>query len=154
VTGLVSAVDPGMAEDPFEDILLMQGRMLGWRGHAERRSRSASGRHATAIKGDQGWPDVVLAHPWRGLVIVELKSHTGSFGPGQPEWLSLLAHYSSADVLVAAWRPADWPFIQVCLRHGVAAYRSMLQREGPLPSIGRRRHAPDMWPHIEFSVRL
>jgi hypothetical protein len=131
-------------EDPFEDALIDAGHRFGWRAHAERRSRSASGKHATAIKGDRGWPDVVLAHESKGLVIVELKAQTGSFGEGQIDWLETIDRAAGTGrVLVAVWRPCDWEFIVVCLQYGVDVYRKLVA-EIPLPSTVGRRKLPDL----------
>ncbi len=134
-------------EDAFEDKLIQQATVYGWRAHAERRSRSASGRHATAIKGHRGWPDLSLAHAEKGMVIVELKGPRGSFGDGQVEWLERLGRWQTSRFLVAVWRPVDWDFVRVCLEFGVPTYREMLERLGPLPSTVGRRKLPDLrWP--------
>jgi hypothetical protein len=47
----------------------------------------------------------VLARPPR-LLFCELKSETGTFRPGQLEWLDVLALCPPAEVFV--WRPSDW----------------------------------------------
>lgn len=70
--------------------ILDAARLCGWRCHAERTSRTASGGYATAIQGDPGFPDLVLV---RGinLLFVELKrDKTGRIGPGQNEWLDAI----------------------------------------------------------------
>lgn len=116
-----------LPEADFEDTIIHWAKINGWRRHAERASRTQSGRHATAIKGDQGWPDLVLGHPHHGIVIAELKAKKGSKGPGQQEWLDVLAAHDvpGSPVLVEYWKPADWPAIVSCLHFGVDDYRAL-----------------------------
>lgn len=70
--------------------IIEAAQLLGWRVHAERTSRTASGRYATAIQGDRGFPDLVLARGTK-IFFVELKrDKTGRIGPGQQEWYDAL----------------------------------------------------------------
>ena len=62
----------------------------GWRVHAERTSLTASGRHATAIAGHRGYPDLTLAHPTRGLLFVELKRKPNKMEAEQQAWQETL----------------------------------------------------------------
>lgn len=80
----------------------------------------------TAIKGHQGWPDIVVAHPTKGIVVAELKSARGTLGPGQREWVDVFAVYDQpgSPILVEIWKPADWAAIEVCLNEGVHVYRA------------------------------
>lgn len=69
-------------------------RRTGWLAHAERTSITQSGRYATAIQGDAGFPDLVLVHPrHRILVIVELKRHPNTVEPAQHIWINALGSH-------------------------------------------------------------
>ena len=79
-------------------------RLAGWRVHAERTSRTASGGYATAIQGDPGFPDLVLVKG-RHLLFVELKrDKTGRIGPGQQDWIDALGGCAYATIL---WVPSQ-----------------------------------------------
>lgn len=138
MTGLFD-LGANISETAFEDKLRDTAPLFGWRFHAERTSKTQSGRWATAVKGDVGFPDVVMAHVRHGLVIVELKAQKGSLGEGQAEWLSTMDAHQARRVLVEVWRPVDWAHIMVCLRNGIAAYRAVVERDGGLKSRERRR---------------
>ncbi len=60
--------------------------------HAERPATMQSGRWATPIQGDAGWPDLVLLHPLhRVLWFVELKREPNKVEPAQQRWLDELS---------------------------------------------------------------
>lgn len=77
----------------------------GWRVHAERTSLTASGRYATAIQGHRGFPDLVLAHPTRGVVIVELKRKPNKVEDEQQAWLDALL--DDGLCVMVWWVPED-----------------------------------------------
>ena len=77
----------------------------GWRVHAERTSLTQSGRYSTAIAGHRGFPDLVLANPTRGVVIVELKRKPNRVEPEQQRWLDVLTA-SGFDARVV-WVPEE-----------------------------------------------
>lgn len=124
---------PNCDENSFEDALIALAVHYGWRCHAERRARTADGNVITAIKGHRGYPDVTLVHPTHGIIFAELKSAKGRMGPGQPEWIADLAHYDKpgSPVLVEIWRPADWEWIELCLRDGLDTYRQHCRNVSP-----------------------
>ena len=62
----------------------------GWLVHAERTSRTQSGRWATAIQGHAGFPDLVLLHRDRGLLFCELKRKPNRIEPAQQAWIGTL----------------------------------------------------------------
>lgn len=66
-------------------------KMNGFRVHHARAVQQANGRWLTAIQGDPGFVDLVLAHPSRGVLMCELKSDTGKLTPGQVAWQHSLA---------------------------------------------------------------
>lgn len=94
-----------MSEAPFTTVLIGTARLVGWYVHHDRPARTHSGRWATNVQGDTGFPDLVLAHRSRGLVVAELKSHTGRLEPGQAEWLD---RFARAGIPTFLWRPEHW----------------------------------------------
>jgi hypothetical protein len=70
--------------------------------HHQRPARTATGWRS-AIQGDPGWPDVVIAGP-RGLLVRELKTGSARASLDQVAWLSILVR---GGVDVAVWRPED-----------------------------------------------
>ena len=96
--------------------IVQAARLGGWLVHAERTSRTESGRYATAIQGDPGFPDLVLAHPATGAVIVaELKRKPNRVEPAQRLWLDALA---IAGHVVVWWVPEDLHAITTALAAG------------------------------------
>jgi hypothetical protein len=80
---------PALAlEEDYEDTLVAAARALGYRVHVERKARGAGG-YRTPIKGDAGWPDVVIAGHGRHLVL-ELKRPPNGPTPEQLAWLEEL----------------------------------------------------------------
>ena len=87
-------------EDHCEDTIIEAAGRGGWRVHAERAARTAAG-HRTPVKGDPGWPDLVLAHDRRGaFLVVELKRHPNTVEPAQHRWLDTL---DAAGVMALVW---------------------------------------------------
>jgi hypothetical protein len=61
-------------------------RWHGWMVHHDPPVTDRRGRTRTAVHGDAGFPDLVLARD--GVVlIIECKSERGRFRPGQEAWL-------------------------------------------------------------------
>jgi hypothetical protein len=79
-----------VAKNAPEAILQSQviqlAKMNGFVVHHSRNVQLADGRWMTAISGNAGFPDLVLAHPERGVLFIELKSDTGKLTPGQVAW--------------------------------------------------------------------
>lgn len=97
-----------------EDTIVRAAKLGGWRVHAERASRTASGRHATAIKGHKGWPDLVLAR--EGIVIVaELKRKPNKVEDDQRAWLSQL---NAAVPTFVWWVPEQLDMVTAALAAG------------------------------------
>lgn len=122
------------AEEPFENALLKLAVTHGWLVHASRKAHRKSpdndNVYRTPIKGHRGFPDIVLSHPDHGLIIAELKSAKGRYGPGQKEWVDSLVPLDrpGSEVLIELWRPADWPWIEIALRDGLDAYRHRVRQ--------------------------
>ncbi|MEJ7719801.1 MAG: hypothetical protein WKF58_04890 [Ilumatobacteraceae bacterium] len=75
-------------EADCEDTIIEAARTLGYLVHAERPARSGRGWR-TAIKGDAGFPDLVIAGHGRCFV-VELKRHPRKATDEQLAWLTAL----------------------------------------------------------------
>ena len=93
-----------MTESELKSAVIEMARMYKWKIHHDRPSQNSKGRWSTAIEGDAGFPDIVLARD--GIVLfVELKSTKGRLSDGQTEWLAAL---SGGCNTVEVWRPVDW----------------------------------------------
>jgi hypothetical protein len=101
-----------VTERDFTRAVLDAFRLFGWRTLHVRPARTAAGWR-TPLQGDgQGWPDVFAVRGPR-LIAAELKAERGQLGPGQAEWLAVLA---AAGVETHTWRPSQWPEIESVLR--------------------------------------
>ena len=91
----------------------------GWRTAHFRTSQNSHGEHSTAVQYEgAGFPDLVLVHPKRHLVLFrELKSSRGSTTDAQVHWLNDL---TAAHADAAVWRPSDWFQIMHLLSDGRA----------------------------------
>lgn len=101
-----------MNEKQFQDQVIALAILLGWKVHHVRPGITSNGRYMTHVQGHTGFPDLVLAHPERGVVFVELKSENGRVAPEQKSWHVVL---SEAACEVHVWRPKDWQEIQTRL---------------------------------------
>jgi hypothetical protein len=111
---------PALSEDEFQTGVIEYAKLTGWRVfHVSdsRREVIDRKRGVSRLVGDElakGWPDLVLCHPGRGLLLYrELKSDKGTVTRDQKRWLEDLAA-TGADVGV--WRPRDLPAIQRALQ--------------------------------------
>lgn len=75
----------------LQDKVIQLARMNGFRVQHSRPVQQKDGRWLTAIQGDPGFVDLVLAHRERGVLFIELKSATGKLSPGQLMWQQALA---------------------------------------------------------------
>lgn len=90
-----AAVASEMSEDALQTRVLLLAGSLGWLAYHTHDSR----------RSQAGWPDLVLAHKKRPLLLIrELKSARGKVTPDQERWLALLA---GAGVDAGVWRPVD-----------------------------------------------
>ncbi len=92
-------------EAEFQTLVIDYAHLMKWRVAHFRPAQTGKGWR-TAMEGDPGFPDLVLARD--GVVILaELKSEKGQLSASQLQWSIV------ADALV--WRPSDWPEIQKLL---------------------------------------
>ncbi len=78
-------------EADLEVWLLDLCRVTGWSTCHFRPAMLKDGRYVTPVSGDgKGFPDYVLAHPGRELVLCELKSEQGRLTLEQTVWKYLL----------------------------------------------------------------
>jgi len=90
-------------EKALQQAVIELAHFYGWRVHHTRAVQLPSGRWATPVQGDNGFPDLVLVRPPE-LLFVELKSAVGRTSPEQDIWLGML-ELAGAEVHV--WRPRD-----------------------------------------------
>lgn len=97
-----------MNEKDFQQQVISIARMYGWKVQHTRAVQMASGRWATPIQGEAGFPDLVLVksnHDGRGGVIfAELKTDLGRVQDHQKAWIAAL---NSAGAECYVWRPTD-----------------------------------------------
>lgn len=108
---------PRATEAQCEDAIIGAARLLGYRVHAERPARQARG-WATAIKGDAGWPDLVLVGHGH-LIVVELKRKPNRVEPAQQAWHDALAR-AGVDCRVV-WVPEGMDAFLADLARGFCA---------------------------------
>jgi len=115
---VVIRLHPKITHAAFEGRIIDLAHLFGWRAHAERPALRQSGKWSTPIRGDAGWPDLVLVHPRSGLLIVaELKIPPDKVTAAQQEWLDAL---TIPGIQVHVWRPVDWPAIVEIVSFGRA----------------------------------
>lgn len=89
----------GKTETDLLNQVLDLAARTGWLAHHDRPARRSDGSYYTAIQGDAGFPDIVLAKNGR-VLIRELKDNYSKPTPEQIEWLAM----SGGKI----WRPRDW----------------------------------------------
>lgn len=104
MTLLHSRFPDKMTEKDWQAQVVQLAGTFGWLVQHSRPSQvGESGRWVTAITGDVGFPDLVLAHRTKGVMFVELKTETGRMATAQTEWRDTLAGH----VEWYLWRPSD-----------------------------------------------
>lgn len=106
-----------MTEAEFQSAVIEVARLRGWLVMHQRPAQIRPGRWATAIQGDAGFPDLVLARPRVGeLVFAELKREKGRVSVMQRVWLRTLAATGAEAYL---WYPSDMPEIVTRLSRSI-----------------------------------
>lgn len=96
-------------EAQFQAAVIECAHWAGWLVHHTRPARTLSGHWSTPVQGNVGFPDLVLAHPTRGTIFVELKTLVGRVTQHQQLWIDTLLD-GGAEAYI--WRPSDWPTIR------------------------------------------
>jgi hypothetical protein len=96
------------SEAQFAVWVLDVARLHGWRAAHFRPARTQQGWR-TAVQGDIGSPDLLLARDGQ-VLLVELKTDRGRLRPAQVSWLCHLGDHATV------WRPTDRPAILARLR--------------------------------------
>ncbi len=102
-----------MNEAQFTETVIAYATLRGWKV-AHFRPAVDRGKWRTAMSGDPGFPDLVLARAGR-VVFAELKSASGKLRPQQEQWLSALHPKELVGHTVHVWRPIDLPRIKEVL---------------------------------------
>lgn len=78
-----------MSEADLQRAIIQTARISGWLVHHDRPVTDRRGRTRTAIAGDLGFPDLVLARAGE-VIVIECKAAHGRYEPGQKEWLAAI----------------------------------------------------------------
>jgi hypothetical protein len=114
-----------ITEEDFKANIIELATTLGWKVHHDRPALDPRQgfEWRTALEGDAGFPDLVLAKAGR-IIFAELKTELGKTSSLQAEWLEHLAgiHWPPAssssttitiegealtELTIAVWRPSD-----------------------------------------------
>jgi hypothetical protein len=113
-----------MTADAITDTVADMAATLGWMVHHARPARTAKGWR-TAIRGHQGFPDLVLVHPRHGIIFAECKGVTNPLTQEQKLWRDTIGAavtvcYPVGVVRWYSWRPGDLTngHIELVLRGG------------------------------------
>jgi hypothetical protein len=80
--------DPSEAE--FQKTVITLAKLHRWKVMHTQPAQVRAGRWITPNTGDQGFPDLVMVHPVRGTIFVELKATKGVVSNTQWEWINAL----------------------------------------------------------------
>lgn len=108
-------IDP--SETEFLNLVVEYATIRGWLVHHDRPAMNRAGDYRTAMQGDAGFPDLVLARYGR-VVFAELKSKTGKPTPAQSRWADHLNYPLGFETAFDyyLWRPEAWPTIERLLK--------------------------------------
>jgi hypothetical protein len=105
-----------MTEKELQAHIIELARWHGWRIHHDLPALDTRGNWRTHIQGNPGFPDLLIAHPQRGVIAAELKSPAGKITKDQALWLAALEDQTIDAYL---WQPKDLKEIE----HRLANYR-------------------------------
>lgn len=94
-----------ITEAQLQSAVMDLALVLRWRRAHFRPAQLPSGKWATHMSGEPGWPDLALARHGQ-LVIAELKRDGKNPTADQHAWLCLLRTVPGVTTVI--WRPADW----------------------------------------------
>lgn len=104
-----------IGESQLQAAIIELAKWEGWMVFHPMPVQNQAGRWRTALQGDKGFPDLVLAHKERGIIFVELKSTIGRISDDQQLWIDTLRR-AGAEVYV--WRPIDIAQARIILKEG------------------------------------
>ena len=93
-----------LTEAEFQKAVIQLAKLHGWRVMHTQPAQIRPGKWITPNTGNQGFPDLVLSHSYRGTLFVELKTDKGVVSELQWDWINSLED-SGQEVHV--WRPKD-----------------------------------------------
>lgn len=102
-----------MTEKEFTKAVIEMAQLFGWLCAHFRPAMTQKGAWVTAMMGDTGFPDLVLAHSSRGTLFAELKVGSNKPSKAQQAWLHALAESGQEAHL---WYPRDFADIEARLR--------------------------------------
>ena len=96
---------PVVTEAALQSAIMDLALVLGWRRAHFRPAQLPSGKWATHMSGEKGWPDLALARNGR-LIVAELKRSGKNPTADQHAWLCALRTVPGVTAVI--WRPEDW----------------------------------------------
>lgn len=96
-----------ITEAEFTKMVIDLAKLNGFRVAHFRPARTKNGGWVTAMSGDIGFPDVIMARETR-LIVSEIKVGNNRPTPEQMAWLGA---FGNAGAEVYIWRPEDWDTI-------------------------------------------
>lgn len=101
-----------ITEKEFQNAVVELAKWTGWMVYHPLPAQNTRGHWRTPTLGDVGFPDLVLAHPKRGVIFAELKSRVGKLSEAQERWIMTIR---AAGCEAYVWRPADLQLIRTIL---------------------------------------
>lgn len=97
----VRLVNRALSEADFQRRVMDYAKLRNWMVCHYRPARKIDGQWRTALEGDPGAPDLILARGGR-VILAELKSDSGQASEAQNRWLR------AAGMNGRLWRPKHW----------------------------------------------
>ena len=106
-----------ISESDFQSQIMELAVYCGYRVHHQRPAKTSQGWR-TAISGDKGFPDLVLAKP--GVLLVPELKRSAKEKPSDDQQLWMAAIHGNR-AISECWRPEDWSRIQeLIMTNGVS----------------------------------
>jgi hypothetical protein len=94
-------IENTMTEGELQDAIIDLAHLYKWRVMHSRPARLANGEYRTALSGDSGFPDLVMAKSGREPLFWELKSSKGKLSEEQKLW-----YFAIPNCLIV--KPENW----------------------------------------------
>lgn len=105
-----------VSERQLQAAIVELAKWKGWLVFHPMPVQNSAGRWRTAVQGDIGFPDLVMAHKDHGVLFVELKTTVGRISEFQQKWIDTL---EAAGANVYVWRPRDIQEARKILTEGI-----------------------------------